>query len=61
MPFHITPICFNEPDYVVLHSVVNIMAEKRTKMTKNGAIMVLVINIWYMSEKVIRDIPQQML
>ena len=50
MPFHITPICFKEPNYVVLHSVVNVMAEKRTKMTKNGAIMVLVINIWYMSE-----------
>ena len=33
MLFQITQICFNEPDYVTLHSIMNIMTENGAKMT----------------------------
>ena len=32
MSFQITQICFNESDYVRLHSVMNIMTENGVKM-----------------------------
>ena len=34
MLFQITHIRFHEPDYVTLHSVMNIMAETGARMTK---------------------------
>ena len=40
MLFEITYISFNEPDYVTLQSVINIMAENGAKVTKNGVTMV---------------------
>ena len=40
MPFHITHICFNEPEYVILHPVKIIMAENDAKITENTPIMV---------------------
>ena len=40
MLFQITHICFNEPDFVTLHTVMNIMAESRTKVTKHCIAMV---------------------
>ena len=33
MLFQVTQICFNEPDYVTLHSIMNIMTENGAKMT----------------------------
>ena len=39
MLFHITHICLNEPDYVTLYSVMNIMAENGATMKENVAIM----------------------
>ena len=40
MLFEITHIFFNEPDYVTLHTVMNIMAESDAKITKNEITMV---------------------
>ena len=34
MLFQITQICFKEPDYVMLHSLMNIMTENGAKMTQ---------------------------
>ena len=34
MLFQITQICFNEPDYVTLRSVMNKMTEHGAKMTQ---------------------------
>ena len=36
MLFQITPIWFNESDYVTLHSVRNIMVENHAKMTQKA-------------------------
>ena len=33
MLFQVTQIRFNEPDYVMLHSIMNIMTENGAKMT----------------------------
>ena len=42
MLFQVTKICFNEPDYITLHSVMNIVTEHDAKMTyKMPQIMVL--------------------
>ena len=43
MLFQITQICFNEPDYVTLYSVMNIM-------TKNGAkyVTIMVLSYYYL-------------
>ena len=32
MLFQVTTFCFNEPDYITLHTVMNIMTEDGTKM-----------------------------
>ena len=40
MLFQVTHICFNEPDYVTLHSIMNIMAENGAKVIENGVTMV---------------------
>ena len=34
MLFQITQICFNEPDYATLHSLMKIMTENGAKMTQ---------------------------
>ena len=31
----ITQICFNESDYITLHSIMNMVTENGAKMTKN--------------------------
>ena len=41
MLFEITQICFNESDYVTLHSVINIMKKRCQNRAYNAAIMVL--------------------
>ena len=33
MLFQITQICFNESDYVTLHSIMNMITQDGTKMT----------------------------
>ena len=33
MLFQVTTICFNEPDYITLQSIMNIMTENGAKMT----------------------------
>ena len=42
MLFQKTQMCFNEPDYVTVHSVINIMTANGAKMVqKNATIMFL--------------------
>ena len=41
MLFEINQICFNESDYVTLHSVINIMKKRCQNGAYNAAIMVL--------------------
>ena len=36
MLFQITQICLNEPDYVTLHPVMNMMSGNSAKMTENS-------------------------
>ena len=52
MLFPVTNIYSYESDYVMLHSVVNIMAKNSVKMShKMSQKWFLVINIWYLSDK----------
>ena len=48
----LTKICFSEPNYVTLHSIINIMTENSTIMTHNMPQQWFqAITIWNLSEK----------
>ena len=52
MLFQVTQICFNESDYITLHSIMNIMTGNGAKMTyKMSQQWFSAITIWHTSEK----------
>ena len=52
MLFQMTQICFNEPDNVTLHYIINIMTEKGAKMTHKRPEYWFYANyVWHLSEK----------
>ena len=48
MLFQVTTICFNEPDYITLHSIMNIMKENGGKMNPEN-VTIMVLSYYYLA------------